>query len=160
MSLAKLPRQLPALSAMLRDIGDPKPAAVAAALGVSERTVWRWIADDDAPRPALLALFWLTSWGWSAVEADARQTVNIARGMSEALTRERDALAAQNARLQALGDFGSANDPSAAPIVAPRAGFSPQRSIGELGARVGPKARFDAHQPAFGAHDPPKVRAE
>ncbi len=125
MSLQKLPRQMPPLSALLRDLGDPKPAAVARALGVSERTCWRWVADDEAPRAALLALFWLTSWGWSEVEAEARHTLTTAHALSDALQRENTALRAEIGRLQALGDFGSANDPSALPIAQPRGEFGP-----------------------------------
>jgi predicted DNA-binding transcriptional regulator AlpA len=127
MGLAKLPRQLPPLSALLRDLGNPRPAAVARALGVSERTAWRWLADDEAPRSALLALYWLTSWGASEVVSDARQAIGIARGLADALQRENAALRAEIGRLGAIGDFGSANDPAARPFGAPRPDLSVAR---------------------------------
>jgi hypothetical protein len=158
--LSRAPRALPALPLLLADLGNPSAAAIGRALGVSERTAWRWLAAGDAPRPAALALYWLSTWGWSAIEADARNRVALAEALADALARERDALQAENARLRACGDFGCANDTSAWPIAQPRAGFRPAKSIGELGARVGPKPGFDAHQPGLGAHDPPKVRAE
>lgn len=124
MGLEKLPRQLPSLSAMLEAL-DARPAALARCLGVSERTVWRWLADDHAPRPVLLAVFWLTPWGYSEVVSDAHQAVNVARGLADALQRENDGLRAQLGRLQAIGDFGSANDPGAHAIVQPRPGKRP-----------------------------------
>jgi hypothetical protein len=158
--LSRAPRALPALPLLLADLGNPSAARIGRALGVSERTAWRWLAAGDAPRPATLALYWLTSWGWSAIEADARNRVAMAEAMAAALARERDALQAENARLRACGDFGCANDTSAWPIAQPRAGFRPQRSIGELRPAVGPELGFNADQPPLDAHDPPKVGAK
>lgn len=85
--LVHIPRQLPPLSALLDDLGQPRPHALARALGVSARTVQRWIARDDAPRPALLALFWLSRWGRSVVECAAVNEAAALRGMLDALKR-------------------------------------------------------------------------
>ena len=65
--LAHAPRVLPPLAVVLADIGNPTAAAIAAVLDLDERTVRRWIAADKMPRPAHLALFWLTRWGRSIV---------------------------------------------------------------------------------------------
>ena len=110
--LNRLPRQIPPLSWMLDDIGNPKPREVAGALGVSERTVKGWIARDEAPTPVLLSLFWLTRWGRQAVDAEAHNAACMHATMAALL---RDELAELNARMQRLGriaDFGSANDPA------------------------------------------------
>lgn len=105
------PRETPPLSLILDDIGQPAPAAVARALGVSPATVARWMRLDDAPRPALLALFWLTRWGMSIVDCEAVNAATMhaqqARGLTDELRRVRE----QIERLVQLGDFGSANEP-------------------------------------------------
>lgn len=105
------PRETPPLSLILEDIGRPAPAAVARALGVAPCTVSRWIAADDAPRLAALALFWLTRWGMSRVDCEAVNAATLyaqqARGLADELAQVR----AQIARLARLGDYGSANDP-------------------------------------------------
>ena len=97
---------------MLADLGNPAPAELARVLDVPLRTVRRWVREDQAPRVAMLAVFWLTRWGRSQVECHA---VNDARMMA-ALARSRaDQLAAAHAelsRLLAIGDFGSANAPT------------------------------------------------
>lgn len=113
MTLHRLPRSVPPLPVLLADLGNPTTREVARALGVTERTVWRWLADGAAPRPATLALFWLTSWGWSCVESEARRAIDDARGYASALRTELDALRVELARVLSLGEFGSANSPSA-----------------------------------------------
>ncbi|MEN9924379.1 MAG: hypothetical protein RL268_505 [Pseudomonadota bacterium] len=113
MSLHHMPRYLPALSVLLEDLGQPAPRQWARALGISERTAARWQAADDAPVMARLALFWVTRWGWSAVECEARFAVTTAHALCDSYRREIAALQAQVTRLQRLGGFGSANDPVA-----------------------------------------------
>lgn len=109
--LARLPRQLPLLSLMLDNLGNPSAETVARALGVGVRTVRRWIADDAAPRPALLALFWLTRWGASELECDAHNAATMAASHVTSLKAENAALRAALARRDALAGYGSANDP-------------------------------------------------
>jgi hypothetical protein len=106
--LCRLPRHLPPLSLMLADIGSPSPSAVARALGVSARSVRRWVAVDDAPRPVLAALFWLTRWGVSAVDAEAHNAAVLAASYVRALKDENGALRADLGRALALAD-GAAN---------------------------------------------------
>lgn len=75
--LNRLPAYTPSLSDMLADIGSPAPAAVAAALGVSPRTVRRWLATGQAPRAAALAVFSITRWGLSLVESEAQRRAQL-----------------------------------------------------------------------------------
>lgn len=111
--LNRLPRQLPALPTMLADLGNPGAAALGRALGVTDRTARRWLADGNAPRPALLALFWLTRWGQSAVACEAHNAAVMHAGMVGCLQREIASLRRELGRVLALGEFGSANSPSA-----------------------------------------------
>lgn len=109
--LHTLPKHMPPLSVMLADISNPNPTDLAKALGVSRRTVYRWIAADAAPRCVLLAIFWMTRWGVSQIHCqahnDAIQQASIAVSMKAAL----DAALARVSYLQRIGDFGTANEP-------------------------------------------------
>ena len=113
------PRQLPALDALLSDIGQPAPAVIARALGVSIRTVYGWQAADQAPRPAHLALFWESRWGRAVIDAQAVNGERWARGHAQALQRELAPLQARIVYLESVGDFGSANAPTLAPAALP-----------------------------------------
>ena len=73
--LNRLPRQMPPLDVMLADIGNPTTREVARALDVTERTVRRWLSHGTAPRPVMLALFWVTSWGLSATDCETSTAV-------------------------------------------------------------------------------------
>lgn len=110
--MLKAPRQLPPPSVLLADLGNPRPAVVGHALGVSVRTVYGWQAADACPRPAHLALFWESRWGRSALVADAVNGERVARGLADALGREVAALRARVAYLERVGSFGSANAPT------------------------------------------------
>jgi hypothetical protein len=112
------PRQLPPLWMMLEDLGKP-PAKLARALGVSLRTLQRWIAADQAPRPAALAIFWATSWGRSIIECDAHNQARQALGLAACLQRENARLQRELARVVAAGDFGAANRPLFRPLRGP-----------------------------------------
>jgi len=90
--LTKTPKHTPPLGVMLGDLGNPHPQQVARALGVGERTVRRWIAEDDAPRPVLLSLFWVTRWGAQWLDADLFNLAMAQMGLAQSLARELDAL--------------------------------------------------------------------
>ena len=107
-----LPRDIPPLKLMLEDIGCPPPAVIAKALGVHLRTVERWLQQDRAPRAVLLALFFTTRWGQSAVNCQAENDARFYFGYAASLRNELDKANAQLARLGQIGDFGSANDPT------------------------------------------------
>jgi len=97
--LHHIPRTLPSLGDMLADLGRPHPYSLGQALGVDERTARRWIKQGHAPRAAMLALFWVTSWGSSALDASAHNRAMAWRGLAQAQGRE---LARVQARADAM----------------------------------------------------------
>ena len=70
-SIEHAPASLPVWQVLMADLGDPPPARVAKALGIGERTVYRYNSTGYAPKPVALAVFWLTRWGRSMVNAQA-----------------------------------------------------------------------------------------
>lgn len=106
-----IPRYLPELSQLISDCGAPSVVELSAALDVSPRTVFRWLEARAAPRAALLALYWVTPYGWSAHESEARRRLADWRALADARGAEIDALQARLARFARLADFGSANSP-------------------------------------------------
>lgn len=107
-----LPRQTPSLEQMLEDLGNPHPRKLAKALGVCERTAWRWRKEGVAPRTAMLALYWITQWGQNQVHTEAHNEAKLFRGYVNCLKEENVKLRAQLAQLGRIGDFGAANDPT------------------------------------------------
>lgn len=110
------PRALPALSQLLPDLGNPSPREIARYLDVTERTVYAWKATDRAPRAAMLALFWESSYGLSALDAELFNTVQVHKGHAESLARRVVNLESRIARLEKIGRFDSANAPDLAPV--------------------------------------------
>jgi hypothetical protein len=86
--LYQIPRKLPAFGLIYTDLGRPHPSNIAAALGVDESTVRRWIKAGDAPRPALLALFWVTQWGASQLDAELFNRWRLSDALCVALRAE------------------------------------------------------------------------
>lgn len=109
--LRRLPKAMPPLSQMLDDIGNPDPAALAGSLDVTPSTARRWMRENCAPLPVLLALFWLTKWGTSEVDARAHNDAVAAACRARSLQDEVDALRASLQKVGRIADFGSANDP-------------------------------------------------
>ncbi len=106
-----MPRHTPPLP-MLLDALQATPETAAHALGVSARTVYRWAADGDAPRPAALALWWLTPWGWSVLDSEVGHRMATAAAQVDALRAELTQERSQAARLLRMGyGGGSANLP-------------------------------------------------
>ncbi|MDN3923324.1 hypothetical protein [Roseateles violae] len=122
------PVQCPPLSQLLSDLCDPTPRQLARALGVSAGTVSRWIRQDDAPRPVLLALFWLTRWGVSRIDAEAHNSAAMHAAIAASLRTEAERLRRELARVVAAADFGCANDYTAEPLPVGRAVVVPIRS--------------------------------
>jgi hypothetical protein len=110
--LFRLPKYMPPLDAMLHDIFSPSPAALAAAMGVTERTVHRWIAKNDAPHPVKLALFWLTRWGMQWTDADLYNEAQLHFAMNRCQAGQIRDLKGKLRRTAKLANFGSANDPA------------------------------------------------
>lgn len=136
--LNRLPRgtQLPPLSCMLDDIGNPRPRDLARALGVTERAVRRWQDQDQAPMPVMLAIFWLTRWGHSAVDCDAHNAAVLHAVAAEGMRREVAALTEKLARLGQIADFGAANDPAQG-VALPM----PQPALDDRPRQTGPAAQ-------------------
>lgn len=106
------PTQMPPLSMLVDDIGRPSPRRLAKSFDVTERTVRRWMKEDQAPRAVMFALFWLTSWGQQAVHSEAHNSAVMHAGMARCLRDEIDRLRSQLERLGRIADFGAANDPA------------------------------------------------
>lgn len=109
--LRRFPKTTPALSVMLADIGSPSPEALASAFGVTTPTARRWLQEDEAPLPVQLALYWLTRWGTSEIDAKAHNDAVAAGREMIRLRSEVEALRAQLESVGRIADFGSANDP-------------------------------------------------
>jgi predicted DNA-binding transcriptional regulator AlpA len=108
--IKKMPRRLPTLADMLRDL-SATPEDIATALHVNASTVYRWINQDRAPRPAMLALYWMTRWGQSEINAELWNRANVYEGLAKAMERELYNMQSSILRLGQIGEFGSANDP-------------------------------------------------
>jgi hypothetical protein len=109
----RIPRSLPSFAAMADDVQCSR-TALAAVLGVSRSTLHRWTADDSAPRSARLAVFWLTRWGASTLDADAHNGATMQAALAAALRVELIAAQRQIARLRRALDAapaGAANSP-------------------------------------------------
>ncbi len=110
-SIEQAPASLPYWQTILDDLGRPPVRRVARVLGVSERSVYRYHQAGHAPRVVMLALFWLTRWGRSAVHTqatnDAVMAVALVRGLNDRIAQ----LAGQVEHLQRVGHFASANAP-------------------------------------------------
>lgn len=100
-SIERLPHVLPVWETILHDLGNPSARRIAKALGVGESTVYRWNQTGNAPKVACLALFWLTRWGRSEVDAAATNDARMAAGLVQSLTGEREALRRQLAAVAA-----------------------------------------------------------
>lgn len=101
----------PPLSYMLDDIFVRDMKKIAKHLGVTVQTLKKWKANDDAPCAAMLALFYETQWGYSLMYTTAWNGEKYARELADSLKRTNDALRVRIARLEALGNFESANEP-------------------------------------------------
>lgn len=147
-SIERLPKALPVWAAILEDLGDPPPHRVAKALGVARSTVYRWNAAGGGPRMACLALFWLTRWGRSEVDAQAVNDAQLYSGLAVSLAADRDRLAHQVQLLTAT------LNPTSIPLCGTKCWKSglpgrvtaPSRSVG----RVYPGMPFEASQAGRG----------
>lgn len=111
-SLHFCPASLPIWQSILDDLGNPHPDRVAKVLGVGVRTVYRWNREGRAPRAVCLALFWLTRWGRSSVDAQAVNSCRLAVQYANALEADLARVRTQLAHVIALNASGAANDPA------------------------------------------------
>lgn len=87
------------------------PAQVAKFLDVTERSVWRWLADGTAPRSVLYALWHETGAGREASMLDAGNLLNLTRSTVQIQAGHLALGDQQLRRLLAISDTGAANDP-------------------------------------------------
>jgi predicted DNA-binding transcriptional regulator AlpA len=121
-SIDHAPPSLPIWHTILEDLGNPPAKRVARVLGIGRRTVYRYHQTGRAPRPVLLALFWLTRWGRSSVHTQATNDALMACSLVRSLNDRIAELAGQLQHLQLVGRFGSANAPLVdVPLTGPRA---------------------------------------
>lgn len=142
--LALLPRTTPPLDVMLADIGPPNAPEIAKTLGVHCSTVFRWIARGEAPRTAMLALFYASKWGQSLVHSQAHNDAVLQAQTARNLLERLDAAERQLARLGQIGEFGSANDPAEGVPTAstePRATSPVAEEVGSETGSTGPRIR-------------------
>lgn len=109
--LCRLPAGVPSLGHLLSDIGNPSAYYLGRAMHVSTEEAARWIAEDHAPRPVMLSLFWLTRWGTSIIDAEAQNAAAHQARLAAASRQEAAQLRTDLAHVERIADFGSANDP-------------------------------------------------
>jgi hypothetical protein len=59
----------------VEELGGPK--LVCKFLDVTERTIWRWLSEETAPKMAVLSLFWETQYGRSLVQTDQVNEIRL-----------------------------------------------------------------------------------
>ena len=69
------------------------------------------IATQNPPRAVIIALFWSSSYGLSALDCELYNSFTVHKLLSESLRRENATLALRIARLEKIGRFDSANAP-------------------------------------------------
>jgi len=114
---SRAPQKLPCLSQILAILGNPHPREIAKLLDVSERTVYGWKRADRAPRAALLALFWESSYGLETINCDLHNAAMSYKCLSDSLSRKNATLAVRIDRLEKIGSFDTANAPYLTPVL-------------------------------------------
>lgn len=119
----RAPARLPSFSGMLDELGGSKPEVVADYLGVSLRTLQRWVSSDDAPHAAAMAIWWTTNAGISTHDVEIVNTRRLLFAQVRSLEGVNQMQHARIQRLESLGGFGTANAPylQQAQAVAPAA---------------------------------------
>jgi hypothetical protein len=105
------PQTLPSFAAISEDLRLVKPQVLAKHLGVSERSIFNWKSQNNAPRAVQLALFWETTWGHSVLNCDLDNTVSRFKQLANALQYDNNTLRKRIEYLERLSDFGAANQP-------------------------------------------------
>lgn len=90
---------LPSFDLMLQDL-PATPAQLARHLDINPRTLQRYQATGDAPRPVLLAMFWETRWGRSAADTEAANFAALHFRRAEIAERQVRTLQRQVATLE------------------------------------------------------------
>lgn len=106
------------LRGLLADLGCT-PLQAAKFLQVTERTVWRWLKEENAPFAVLAALWHETPRGREAGALDVGNALVIERGLARSLNDLCMTKTAQLTRLLSISDTGAANDALLVGPVAP-----------------------------------------
>lgn len=103
---------LPSFQTMLQDL-PATPAQVARHLDLTPRTLQRYLAEAQAPRAVMLALFWETKWGRQWADAEAANWGALYFQRAAIMERQNVALRRQITALEtALAEsHGAANSP-------------------------------------------------
>ncbi len=79
-------------------------------LDVTERSIWRWLAEEKVPKAAVLALFWESRYGQSLIETDQRNEIVLLRArvriLEDQFLRAKDVITGMR-----LLNYGTANEP-------------------------------------------------
>ncbi len=119
-SIDHMPSHVPIWHLMMDDLCNPPAQRVARVLGLSLRSIQRYNATGYAPRHVCLALFWLTRWGRSHVNAQAENAASLTASYFRSLKERVTELEAHVEHLIQIGDFGSANQPGDRPPITRR----------------------------------------
>lgn len=92
----------------VEELGGPK--IVALFLDVTERTVWRWLAEDSVPKMAVLSLYWETKYGRSVIDTDHNFELSLLYGRIRILENQFAKASRIIAALNLL-NCGTANQP-------------------------------------------------
>lgn len=87
------------------------PAQVARFLRVTERSVWRWLADGSAPFAALAALWHETARGREVTSCDVGNELVLTRTGKRIAQQGEARSVVRLSRVLAISDSGAANDP-------------------------------------------------
>lgn len=98
------------LRALLASLGA-SPLEVSKYLKVTERSVWRWLADDSAPYAVLAALWHETHEGRHSAAVDVGNEARLMQGLARATGDALKSETARLGRLLAISDTGATNDP-------------------------------------------------
>lgn len=85
-----IPRHTPPLSVLMDDL-RLTPKTMARVLNVSERSVYRWLTKDHAPRPVMLSLFFVSRWGVGLISCETENAARMWSGFARCLIEERSA---------------------------------------------------------------------
>ncbi|MDL2337073.1 MAG: helix-turn-helix transcriptional regulator [Pseudomonadota bacterium] len=83
-----IPRHTPPLSVLMDDLRI-KPREMARVFGISERSIYRWMVKDQAPRVVMLSLFWISRWGRGLIAVEEENAARMYAGMASCLLSER-----------------------------------------------------------------------
>lgn len=87
------------------------PETLGKFLEVHPRSVHRWLAEDSAPRPVLVACWYESGPGREAAMIDAGNLLVLTRADVQIKAKALDLGAVQLAYILAISDTGASNDP-------------------------------------------------